>query len=64
MERNLSLSPSSMALLTMDASAFTASSMGTGGMFSPPAVMISSEEEPQRASEPSGGPLAPSPGGF
>lgn len=42
MERNLSLSPISMALLMMGTSAFRASSIGTGGMFSPPAVMISS----------------------
>lgn len=47
MERNLSLSPSSMALLMMGTSAFSASSMGTGGMFSPPAVMISSVKNTQ-----------------
>lgn len=33
----------SIALLMMGSSLFTASSMGTGGTFSPPAVMISSE---------------------
>lgn len=45
MERNFSLSPTNMALLTMGSSDFSESSMGTGGTFSPPAVMISSVEE-------------------
>lgn len=35
----------SMALLMIGSSFFTASSMGTGGTFSPPAVMINSEEK-------------------
>lgn len=44
MARNFRWSPSSMALLMMGSSLFTASSRGTGGTFSPPAVMISSGE--------------------
>ena len=43
MDRNFLLSPISMALLISGTASFTASSIGTGGMFSPPAVMISSE---------------------
>lgn len=42
MERNFLLSPISMALLMSGMASLTASSMGTGGIFSPPAVMISS----------------------
>ncbi len=42
-DKNFLLSPMSMALLMIGSSLFTASSMGTGGTFSPPAVMISSE---------------------
>lgn len=45
MVRNFLLSPISMALLISGTASFTASSMGTGGMFSPPAVMISSAEK-------------------
>lgn len=44
MDRNFLWSPISMALLMMGSSVFTASSMGTGGTFSPPAVMINSGE--------------------
>lgn len=43
MDKNFFLSPISMALLMMGSSFFTASSMGTGGTFSPPAVMINSK---------------------
>lgn len=43
-DRNFLLSPISMALLMSGTASLTASSMGTGGMFSPPAVMISSEK--------------------
>lgn len=42
-DRNFLLSPISMALLISGTASFTASSVGTGGMFSPPAVMISSK---------------------
>lgn len=45
MDRNFLLSPINMALLINGTASFTASSMGTGGMFSPPAVMISSKEQ-------------------
>lgn len=48
MERNFLLSPISMALLISGTASFTASSMGTGGMFSPPAVMISSKHHAGR----------------
>lgn len=44
MDRNFLWSPISMALLMIGSSVFTASSMGIGGTFSPPAVMISSGE--------------------
>ena len=47
MDRNFLWSPISMALLMIGSSVFTASSMGTGGTFSPPAVMINSEEARQ-----------------
>lgn len=43
-DRNFLLSPISMALLMSGTASLTASSMGMGGMFSPPAVMISSEK--------------------
>lgn len=45
MDRNFLLSPINMALLINGTASFTASSMGTGGMFSPPAVMISSKDQ-------------------
>jgi len=45
MARNFALSPTSMALLMMGQASFTASSIGTGGTFSPPAVMISSGKQ-------------------
>lgn len=45
MDRNFLWSPISMALLMSGSSVFTASSMGTGATFSPPAVMISSGGE-------------------
>lgn len=48
MVRNFLLSPISMALLIRGTASFTASSMGTGGMFSPPAVMISSKHHTKR----------------
>lgn len=48
MVRNFLLSPISMALLIRGTASFTASSMGTGGMFSPPAVMISSKHHTRR----------------
>lgn len=48
MDRNFLWSPISMALLMMGSSIFTASSMGKGGMFSPPAVMINSGKEKPR----------------
>lgn len=48
MDRNFLLSPINMALLINGTASFTASSMGTGGMFSPPAVMISSEDQRAR----------------
>ena len=48
--RNLRLSPSSTALLTIGQCAFTWSSMRTGGTFSPPAVMMSSLMRPVIAS--------------
>lgn len=41
-ERNFLLSPMSMQLDICGSSAFTASSIGTGATFSPPAVMSSS----------------------
>lgn len=41
-DKNFLLSPMSMALLISGTASFTASSVGTGGMFSPPAVMMSS----------------------
>lgn len=47
MDRNFLLSPISMALLISGTASLTASSMGTGGMFSPPAVMISSKNQTQ-----------------
>lgn len=47
MDRNFLWSPISMALLMIGSSVFTASSMGTGGTFSPPAVMINSVEASQ-----------------
>lgn len=43
MDRNFLLSPISMALLISGRASLTASSVGTGGMFSPPAVMINSK---------------------
>jgi len=41
-ERNLRLSPINMQLLTHGNSFFTLSSIDTGGIFSPPAVIINS----------------------
>lgn len=52
MDRNFLWSPISMALLIIGSSIFTASSMGTGGTFSPPAVMINSGETRQTLAEP------------
>ena len=45
-ERNLSLSPTTTAVDTPGSSDLSASSMGTGGTFSPPAVMSSSLMRP------------------
>ena len=45
MERNFFLSPTSIALLMIATSSLTESSIGTGGMFSPPAVIIISAKE-------------------
>lgn len=47
MDRNFLLSPISMAQLMMGSSFLTASSMGTGDTFSPPAVMMSSGRQGQ-----------------
>jgi len=44
-ERNLRLSPTNMQLLTHGKASFTLSSIGTGGTFSPPAVIINSATE-------------------
>lgn len=52
MDRNFLWSPINMALLIIGSSVFTASSMGTGGTFSPPAVMINSGEARQALAEP------------
>jgi hypothetical protein len=41
-ERNFFLSPMTIALLIQGSCAFTSSSIETGAMFSPPAVIISS----------------------
>ena len=41
-ERNFLLSPITMTLLIRGTSSLIASSIGTGGIFSPPAVIISS----------------------
>lgn len=62
MDRNFLWSPISMAQLTMGNSVFTASSMGMGGTFSPPAVMMSSGEQ-GRAPLSQDASLGPSPGG-
>lgn len=51
MDKNFLLSPISMALLRRGTASFTASSMGTGGMFSPPAVMISSVSRQEESVE-------------
>jgi hypothetical protein len=42
-DRNFFLSPINIALLRIGTSTFNWSSIGTGAMFSPPAVMISSK---------------------
>jgi len=42
MDKNFFLSPITMALLTIGSSFLTASSIGMGGTFSPPAVIIKS----------------------
>ena len=42
-DRNFLLSPINMTLLNMGTSTFNCSSIGTGAMFSPPAVMMISE---------------------
>jgi len=48
MDRNFRWSPTTMQLLTHGSSFFTASSIGTGAMFSPPAVIkISTKIDPQ-----------------
>ena len=44
-DKNFILSPMSMHWLTIGKASLTLSSMATGGMFSPPAVMISSGEK-------------------
>lgn len=43
-ERNFLLSPITIALLIIGTSSLIASSIGTGAIFSPPAVMINSEK--------------------
>ena len=44
-DKNFFLSPITMALLINGSSALILSSMGTGAMFSPPAVIINSKTE-------------------
>lgn len=48
MDKNFFLSPITMALLTIGSSFFTASSIGTGGTFSPPAVIIKSRRRKKK----------------